>query len=128
LSLEKRRGERADAEFDCSIRLYLKNGSEKQQVRLINCSDSGLCVDVPHAHDPFGRDERLNFLFLVGDEVCAFAATVKWVSAGRELERTNGGRRYGAKIAEGSASNPALYFDYVRYLFLKRRFQAGAAN
>jgi hypothetical protein len=123
LGLEKRRGDRFDAGFDRSIRLYLKNGSDKHQVRLVNCSDSGLCVDVPHAHDPFGREEQLNFLFLVGDEVCAFSATVKWVSAGRELERTNGGRRYGAKIAEGSASNPALYVDYVRYLFLKRRFQ-----
>ena len=123
MGLEQRRGDRIDAGFDCSIRLYLKNGSDKHQVRLVNCSDSGLCVDVPHTHDAFGCEEQLNFLFLVGDEVCAFAATVKWVSAGRELERTNGGRRYGAKIAEGSASNPGLYFDYVRYLFLKRRFQ-----
>ena len=123
MGLEKRRGDRIDAGFDCSIRLYLKNGSDKHQVRLINCSDSGLCVDVPQTHDPFDRDEQLNFLFLVGEEVCAFAATVKWVGAGRELERTNGGRRYGAKIAEGSASNPALYLEYVRYLFLKRRFQ-----
>jgi len=123
LGLEKRKGDRVDADFDCSIRLYLKNGPEKHQVRLVNCSESGLCVDVPHAHDAFGREAQLNFLFLVGEEVCAFAATVKWVGAGRELERTNGGRRYGAKIAAGSASNPALYFDYVRYLFLKRRFQ-----
>jgi hypothetical protein len=123
LSIEKRRGDRVDADFDCSIRLYLKNGPDKHQVRLVNCSESGLCVDVPHAHDAFGHEERLNFLFLVGDETCAFAATVKWVGAGRGLERTNGGRRYGAKIAEGSSSNPALYTDYVRFLFLKRRFQ-----
>jgi len=123
LSMEKRRGERVDADFDCSIRLYLKNGSEKHQVRLINCSEGGLCVDVPQTHDPFARESLVNFLFHVGDDVCAFAAIVKWVSGKGALEGTNGGRRYGAKIAEGSSSNPELYADYVRYLFLKRRFQ-----
>lgn len=123
MSMDKRRGERVDADFDCSIRLYLKNGSDKQQVRLVNCSEGGLCVEVPQAHDPFDRESLVNFLFLVGDDVCAFAAIVKWVSAEGALEGTNGGRRYGAKIAPGSSSNPALYCDYVRYLFLKRRFQ-----
>ena len=124
MGLEKRRNDRVDADFECSIRLYLKNenGSEKQQVRLVNCSEGGLCVEVPHAHDELDREDRMNFLFLVGEETCAFSATVKWVGeAGGALD---GARKYGAKIAEGSSSNPALYEDYVRYLFLKRRYQA----
>jgi hypothetical protein len=122
LGSEKRRSDRVDADFECSIRLYLKNGHEKHQVRLVNCSDGGLCVEVPQVHDELDREDRMNFLFLVGDETCAFAATVKWVGAGGS--DLNGARRYGAKIAEGSASNPALYTDYVQYLFLKRRYQA----
>ena len=119
---EKRRSDRVDADFECSIRLYLKQGSDKHQVRLVNCSEGGLCVEVPQAHDELDREDRVSFLFSVGDETCAFAATVKWVGEGGAS--LNGARRYGAKIAEGSSSNPALYEDYVRYLFLKRRYQS----
>jgi hypothetical protein len=122
VGLEKRRSDRVDADFECSIRLFVKSGQDKRQVRLVNCSEGGLCVEVPHVHEEYGREDQMNFLFLVGEETCAFAATVKWIGeGGAELE---GARRYGVKIAEGSSSNPALYEDYVRYLFLKRRYQA----
>jgi hypothetical protein len=121
VGLEQRRSERIDADFECSIRLYLKNGRDKHQVKLVNCSEGGLCVEVPHVHDELGREDQMNFLFLVGEETCAFAATVKWVGSSGDAD---GARRYGARIAEGSASNPVLYADYVQYLFLRRRYRA----
>jgi len=43
------------------------------------------------------HEEQLNFLFVVGDEVYAFAATVKWVSDDREHEE----RRTRVHMAEG---------------------------
>jgi hypothetical protein len=122
VGLEQRRSDRVDADFECSIRLYLKNGKDKHQVRLVNCSEGGLCVEVPHVHDELAREDRMNFLFSVGEETCAFSATVKWIGAPGGA--TSAARRYGAKIAEGSASNPVLYTDYVQYLFLRRRYAA----
>ncbi|MDD5307393.1 MAG: PilZ domain-containing protein [Deltaproteobacteria bacterium] len=120
----KRKSERIDASWECSIRMYLKTASAKHQVKLVNCSESGLCMDVTGHVEELGVLDRANLLFQAGDESCAFSATVKWVAPGNGQA---GGdcapvTRYGVKIDRGTESNPDLYRSYVQFLFLKKRF------
>jgi hypothetical protein len=120
----QRKHERIDASWECSIRMFLKTAAEKHQVKLVNCSESGLCIDVAGHVEEMKVSDRANLLFQVGVENCAFSATIKWVAPGTGQA---GGdplptRRYGVKIDKGTESNPDLYRSYVQFLFLKKRF------
>ena len=118
---EKRRSERIDAYWEQSIRMFVRSDEDKRKVRLVNISDSGVCIEILGHHDEPALADRLVLLFQVGEETDAFSAEVRWIAPVSE-EDEEGTRRYGAAIAEGSHSNIGLYRDYVQFLFLSNRF------
>ena len=125
MSVNKRRQERFDTYFENSIRLFLQKEAQKHPVKLVNCSEAGVCMDVPRQVSEFFVEDRANLLFQVGGETCAFSAVIRWVAPSSQFEKTaaKDARRYGAKIDRGTETNAGLFKDYVRYLLLKRRFQ-----
>jgi len=126
--INERRQERIDTYWENSIRIYLRQEAQKHPVKLVNCSESGLCIDVPKQVAEFFVEDRANLLFQVGKETCAFSAIIRWVAPVCQIERaaSKEARRYGAKIDRGTETNAGLYRDYVRFLFMKRRFQETA--
>jgi hypothetical protein len=104
--------------------MYLKTITEKHHVKVVNCSESGLCIDVAGHVEEMKVSDRANLLFQAGVENCAFSATGKWVAPGAGQSEGDSSRttRYGVKIDKGTESNPDLYRSYVQFLFLKKRF------
>jgi len=122
---ELRKQERVDNYWDQSTRLYLKEREQKHQVKMVNCSEGGLCFEVPDELVVMANEDRAQLVLQVGHESCAFFVDVKWV--GHVLTSKEAGgvkkRRYGVRIDKPSASNLTLYSDYVQFLMLRRRFE-----
>jgi len=127
MAKNKRKHERVDAYWESTIRMYLRNSGRKHHVRLINCSEAGLCIEVPMEITEFFEGDRINLLFQAGQETCVFTATVRWAAPYRPALAKGkvDVRRYGAKIDRRTITNSGLYLDYVRFLFLKSRFSFG---
>jgi PilZ domain len=123
LKFEKRSSDRIDAYWERSIRLYLKNGQKKNKVRLVNCSTTGMCIEISEVHNELLLEDQANLLLQVGDETCAFSVTIMWIAPHKVEETGIEVKRYGARIESGTETNRDLYQEYVKFLFLKNRFQ-----
>ena len=65
----------------------MKNGLEKQRVKLVNCSSTGVCIETLDDAENYGLEDVTNLLFKVGTETCAFSIQIKWITA---LEQRGG--------------------------------------